>query len=77
MSEFALLLQQSNFYICLFTSVFAVFPYPYTICDLLPSNERGNEKGAELQDNDTEITLHSLPAATYLLSHSFMSLMKH
>ncbi len=48
-----------------------------SICDLLPSNERGNEKGTELQDNDTEITLHSLPGATYLLSHSFKSLMKH
>lgn len=35
------------------------------------------KKDAELQHNDTGITLHSLPAATYLLSHPFMSLMTH
>lgn len=51
------------------------FPYPYVICFPVMKGEK--EKAAELQDNDTGITLQSLPAATYLLSHSFMSLMKH
>lgn len=66
------------FYTWLFISLPVLFPYPYTICDLLASNKKGSEEGAELQDNDRNNT--PLTACSYsalVSSHSFMSLMKH